>query len=126
MGSAGAVAHMFKRKGLFGVSAEGTDEDTLMGIVLDAGADDMRRVDNVFEITCDPRQFNQVQEALQKNNITPLAGEIRQIADVPVDLDNETGARVFRLMEALEDHDDVQQVYANTHISAEAAEAGSK
>src|ERR1700722_4664933 len=69
MGSAGAVAYLFDRKGLFTVNADGQDEDTLMGIALDAGAEDMKRSGNQFEITSDPTSFNQVQEALQKANV---------------------------------------------------------
>src|SRR5216683_7531047 len=57
MGSAGCVGYLFERKGLFGVHAEGVDEDTLMGIVLDAGADDLKLVGNTFDITCDPASF---------------------------------------------------------------------
>jgi transcriptional/translational regulatory protein YebC/TACO1 len=117
---------MFKRKGLFSIRAEGTDEDTLMGIALDAGADDMKRVDSTFEITCDPGAFNHVQEALQKNGVTPLVAEISQVAEVPVDVEPETAAKVFRLMEALDDHDDVQNVYVNTSISEEVAAQAAK
>ena len=69
MGSAGYVAFLFERKGMFFVEAEGKDEDTLMGIALEAGADDLKRAGGKFEITCDPAQFNQVQEALQKNSL---------------------------------------------------------
>src|SRR5579862_6174329 len=66
MGSAGCVCYLFERKGVFSVNAEGVDEDTLMGIVLDVGADDMKRDGHTFEIVCDPTVFNKVQEALQK------------------------------------------------------------
>src|SRR5438093_7703244 len=69
MGSAGNVAFRFERKGLFSVNAAEVDEDTLMGVVLDAGADDMKRSDNHFEITCDPSVFNKVQEALNQSHI---------------------------------------------------------
>src|SRR5438094_4360648 len=60
MGSAGCVSYLFKRKGLFSVNVEGSDEDTLMGIALDAGAEDMKRSGTTFDITCDPAVFNQV------------------------------------------------------------------
>src|SRR5437870_3888632 len=61
MGSAGCVAYLFDRKGLFVIPADAIDEDTLMGIALDAGADDLKRAGNHFEITCDPSAFNKVQ-----------------------------------------------------------------
>jgi YebC/PmpR family DNA-binding regulatory protein len=123
MGSQGAVAYLFDRKGLFTVNAEGQDEDTLMGVALDAGADDLKRSGNMFEITCDPHQFNKVQEALQKANIPTATAEITQLGKVPVDCDVETGHKVMRLIEALDDHDDVQNVYSNLNIT-EAMVAG--
>jgi YebC/PmpR family DNA-binding regulatory protein len=116
MGSAGSVSYLFERKGHFAVDAT-VDEDTLMSIVLDAGADDMKRTDHAFEITCDPSTFNQVQEALQKNKITPLMAEISQLAKTPIDVDDETGKKIARLMEALDDHDDVQNVYSNANLT---------
>src|SRR5436305_1515496 len=75
MGSAGNVAFLFERKGVFSVDASTTDEDTLMSIALDAGADDLKRSGGTFDITCDPAVFNQVQEALQKNGLTPSVAE---------------------------------------------------
>ena len=119
MGSAGNVAFRFDRKGLFSVDATGLDEDTLMGIVLDAGAEDLRRSGSSFDITCDPASFTHVQEALQKSNIKPTVAEITQLAKAPVDVDVETGQKVMRLMEALDDHDDVQGVHSNMNISEE-------
>lgn len=119
MGSAGCVAYLFERKGLLGVDATTIDEDALMGIVLDAGAEDMKRSGSSFDITCDPAAFAQVQQALEKNNIKPLVAEITQLAKVPVDVDAETGQKVMRLMEALDDHDDTQNVYSNMQLSEE-------
>jgi YebC/PmpR family DNA-binding regulatory protein len=119
MGSAGNVAFLFERKGVFSIEASAVDEDTLMGIVLDAGADDMKRSGSTFDVTCDPSSFNQVQEALKKNNITPVVAEISQVAKVPVEVDVETGKKVLRLMEALDDNDDTQNVYSNVHITEE-------
>jgi YebC/PmpR family DNA-binding regulatory protein len=118
MGSAGCVGYLFERKGIFSV-ASSTDEDTLMTISLDAGADDLKRSGSTFEVTCDPASFNQVQEALSKNGIAPTVSEISQLPKVPVDVDAETGKRVLRLMEALDDQEDVQNVYSNVNISEE-------
>jgi YebC/PmpR family DNA-binding regulatory protein len=123
MASAGAVAYQFERKGLFGVDATAVDEDTLMSIALDAGADDLKRSGSTYEITCDPAHFNQVQEALKKNNITPQVAEITQIGKAPVDVDAETAKKVMRLVEALDDHDDVQNVYTNLNLTEEVAAA---
>src|SRR5262249_53455057 len=119
MGSAGCVAYLFERKGLFGIEDRATDEDTLLSIALDAGADDLKHVGSTFDVTCDPTVFSQVQEALQKNNLTPTVAEISQLPKAPVDVDADTGRKVMRLMEALDDQDDVQNVYSNVNISEE-------
>jgi YebC/PmpR family DNA-binding regulatory protein len=119
MGSAGCVAYLFERKGIFSVNAAGVDEDALMEIVLEAGADDMKRSGTTYEITCDPAQFNKVQEALQKANVAVAHSEITQLAKTAMDVDAETGKRVMRLMEALDDHDDVQNVYTSLNVTEE-------
>jgi YebC/PmpR family DNA-binding regulatory protein len=119
MGSAGSVSYLFDRKGLFSINAESIDEDTLMSIVLDAGAEDMKRAGSTFDITCDPTLFSQVQEALQKNGIATVVSEISQVAKVPLDVDAETAAKVMRLLDALDDHDDVQNVYSSMNVTEE-------
>ena len=91
MGSAGSVGYLFERKGLISVPTSATDEDTLMGIVLDAGADDLKRSGDTYDITCDPAAFHQVQDAFKKNNLTPVSAEVPQLAKAPVDVDSETG-----------------------------------
>lgn len=125
MGSAGSVGYLFDRKGIFSVDASTIDEDTLMSVVLDAGADDLKRSGGTFDVTCDPSSFNQVQDALKKNNVTTLVDELSQVAKVPVEVDAETGRKVMRLWEALNDHDDTQNVYTNVVVSEEmVAEVG--
>src|SRR5262249_38838277 len=83
LGSAGCVSYMFDRKGVFSINAAAVDEDTLMTIALEAGADDMNRSGSTFDITCDPTVFPQVQEALGKNGLTPESAEISQVAKMP-------------------------------------------
>jgi YebC/PmpR family DNA-binding regulatory protein len=119
MGSAGNVAFLFERKGLISIDAKSTDEDNLMAIALDAGADDLKSSGSTFDITCDPTAYNQVLEAIKSNGLTPVVSEVSQLPKVPVDIDAETGAKVMRLMEALDDHDDVQNVYSNMNVSEE-------
>jgi YebC/PmpR family DNA-binding regulatory protein len=119
MGSAGNVAFRFERKGVFAVKAVGVDEDSLMGIALDAGADDLKRQGDTFEITCDPAHFSKVQEALQQNHLITDVAEITQMPKAPIDTDLETARKCLRLHEALEDHDDVQNVYFDVHLSDE-------
>src|SRR5262249_50813134 len=103
--------------GRLSVVAAGTDEDKLMALALDAGADDMSRDGGSFEIICDPAAFNKVQEALKANRIEIASSEITQLAKTYVDTDTETARRVIRLVEAIDDHDDVQMVYSNLRMT---------
>jgi YebC/PmpR family DNA-binding regulatory protein len=119
MGSAGSVAYQFERKGVFVVNASEIDEDTLMGIALDAGADDIKRSGTTFDVTCDPAHFNPVQEALKAKGLNMAVAEISQVAKAPVDADAEAAKKVMRLMEALDDHDDVQNVYSTLNLTEE-------
>jgi len=123
LGATGCVAWMFDRKGLLVIPASQTDEESLMDLVLEAGADDVRRVGDNFEVTCDPDAFNGVCDAVDAAGLTT---EIREIARIPkdtVDLDAETARSVLTLMDALDDHDDVQKVAANFNIPDEAMAA---
>ncbi len=120
LGATGCVAWMFERKGMFLVAADKIDEDTLLEYALEAGADDVKRLDDKFEITCDPAKFGEVGAALEAKGIEP---ELREIARVPsstVDLDVDSGRKVLAMMERLDDHDDVQSVSANFNIPDEA------
>jgi YebC/PmpR family DNA-binding regulatory protein len=126
MGSAGCVGYLFERKGIFTVDAKGNDEDKLMEIALEAGADDLKRAGSHFEITCDPASFNQVQENLQKAGVKTESAEITQLAKVPVDVSLEDGQKVLRLMDALDDHDDAQAVYSNVNVTDELVAAMGK
>jgi YebC/PmpR family DNA-binding regulatory protein len=119
MGSAGSVAYQFERKGVFSVNASDIDEDTLMGIALDAGADDIKRSGSTFDLTCDPHAFNHVQEALKAKGLNLVVAEISQVPKAPVDVDAESAKKVMRLMEALDDHDDVQNVYSTLNLTEE-------
>ena len=116
LGATGCVAWMFDRKGLFVIPADQTDEDTLMEMALEAGADDVRRAGDNFEVICDPDVFTSISEAIDSAG---LKTEVRQITRIPkdtVDLDAESGRAVLKLMDALDDHDDVQNVAANFNI----------
>jgi YebC/PmpR family DNA-binding regulatory protein len=117
MGAPGCVAFMFERKGLFSVPAAGIDEEALMGIGLDAGADDIQKAGDSFDITCDPTAYAHVKAALEKINLTITHSSISQVGKVPVDCDTETGQKVMKLLEALDDHDDVQNVYSNLNVT---------
>ncbi|MBC8871155.1 MAG: YebC/PmpR family DNA-binding transcriptional regulator [Planctomycetes bacterium] len=119
LGATNCVAWMFDRKGLFVFAANGTDEEKLMEIALEAGAEDVRQVADKFEVTCDPDAYSQVTDALETAEIEPDVKEITRIPNNTVDLDASQARKVLKLMEALDDHDDVQNVSANFNISDE-------
>lgn len=119
LGTTNCVAFMFKRKGQFFVDASKHTEDELMEIILEAGADDLRKSGDYFEILCDPTQFDAVSEALASHNIEPDEAELVQIADTLVSLDEKDGRSVARLLDALDDNDDVQNVFSNADLPDE-------
>jgi YebC/PmpR family DNA-binding regulatory protein len=117
MGTPGSVSYLFDRKGIFVVDAKKTDEDTLMSLLLEAGADDLKRAGDDFEIVCDASVFNQVKAALDGANLAPSVAEIHQVGKTLVDTDVETGQKIVRLTEGLDDLDDVQNVYTNLNVT---------
>jgi YebC/PmpR family DNA-binding regulatory protein len=122
LGGAGCVAWMFERKGLFLIPTKHSDEETLYSVALDAGADDMRTVGGSYEITCSVENFQAVSDALEANKIATDLAEISRIPASTVELDADGGRKVLKLMEALEDQDDVQSVTSNYNIPDEIME----
>lgn len=116
LGGAGCVSYLFNFKGLIVVNDSAADEDKLMEIALEAGADDLQHVDGVFEITCDPKAFDAVRQAIVENGIEPASAETRYLPVSWVDLDVETGKKMLKLRDLLDDNDDVQNVHANDNI----------
>lgn len=116
LGTTNCVAWMFARKGRFLIEAEGKTEDDLMELVLEAGADDLRRSGDYFEIVCDPSAFQQVSDTLTEKGIEPAEADIIQIAENMVAVDEESAKKVVRLLDNLDDHDDVQNVFSNADI----------
>jgi len=123
LGSSGCVAWMFDRKGLFTVPAQNVDEERLFEIALEAGAEDVRRDGGMYEVLCAPEDFQDVCDALEAAKIPTEVSEITRLAASHVDLDAENGRKVLKLIEALEDQDDVQSVTANYNIPDEVMEA---
>ena len=119
LGSTGCVAWMFERKGLFLVPCENVEEDELFEIALEAGADDVKANGDVYEVTCSVDVFQQVADEFEQKQIPTNLAEISRIPETTVNLDVEDGKKVLKLMEALEDHDDVQSVTANFNIPDE-------
>ncbi len=116
MGSTNCVSYLFERKGLVCIPAEQIDEEALMEIALEAGADDIENQGSQFEITCQPDSYADLLDTLAGANLEPTVKEITRIPNNTVDLDLEDGRTVLKLMEALDDHDDVQNVSANFNI----------
>ena len=119
----GSVAWMFERKGYIIVSTDAADEERLLDLVIEAGAEDMTRTDEQFEIICGVQDFEAVRKALADAGITPEVEELSQIPKSSVPISELSAARrVLDLMNQLEDHDDVQNVYANFDIPDELLE----
>ena len=121
MGESGCVAWMFDKKGYLLVSKETIDEDSLMTDALDAGAEDFKsdpEEDN-YEIITAPEDFDKVKEYIEKKGIVPNLAEITQIPQTYVKLDTKDARKMVKLMDDLEDQDDVQNVYANFDIPDE-------
>ena len=123
LGSAGAVAWMFERKGVIHVDAEKISEDDLLAKALDAGATDMRRAEKVFEITTAPAEMDQVRDALLRAGVPVLEARVTHVPKSTVRVESKDAASVLRLIEALEELDDVQAVFANYDIPDEVLEA---
>ena len=120
LGTSGCVNWMFSKKGLITVNAGSVDEEQLLEIALNAGADDMENTGEIFEITCDPAAFEELKRALQAAEIAIEVAEIAMVPQTTIAVDEEAMAkRILLLMEAFEDHDDVQNVYANFDIPDE-------
>lgn len=116
LGATGCVAWMFKKKGIITVDKEATDEDTIMMLALDAGAEDVNTEGDVYEITTTPEDFFTVVDALEQNNIATLASEISMIPDNTVALSGDAAETMQHLIDELEDMDDVQEVYTNAEL----------
>ena len=116
LGSTGCVAWMFERKGIIQVSAKSVDEERLFEVALEAGAADVVQVAEMFEVVTTPDQFQEVMTALEAAKIANESAEVMRIAANTVDLDLDAARSVLKLMETLEDHDDVQSVTANFNI----------
>jgi len=123
MAETGAVGWMFERKGDIVVPKEAADEEKMMGIVLDAGAEDLRDDGGAWEVTTPPEAMEKVREALTAAGIKPSSAEVGFIPKNYVKLTGAQAQQMVRMMEALEDHDDVQHVYANFDIDEKEIQA---
>ena len=116
MAEAGAVGWMFHRKGEIVVPKEAASEDKLLGIVLDAGGEDLRDDGSSWYIVTPPDALDAVKDALSKASVTPASAQISMVPQNYIKLTGQQAQQMLRLVEALEEHDDVQHVYANFDI----------
>ncbi len=120
LGASGCVGYMFQQKGIFVVNKEtGVEEDDLMMVVLDAGAEDLKNEEECFEVVTDPSAFDAVEKALADNNIEVEMSEITMVPDTMAALSPEDAGKVQRMLDALEELDDVQDVYTNADLPEE-------
>jgi len=122
MGEAGCVAWNFHKKGLIQFGKGPVTEDALMEPALEAGAEDIRDEEDVWDVVTDPASYESVKKALEGKGLKPTSSEITMVPQNFVKLTGADAEKMLKLMEALEDHDDVQNVYANFDISKEEME----
>jgi len=116
MAEAGAVAWQFQKKGLLTVEKGKVDEDRLLSLALDAGAEDVKIDEKAFEIITAPNDFEAVKKALADAKIEPLVAEVTFVPQNYVNLEEKAAEQMLKLMEILDEHDDVQKVHANFDI----------
>lgn len=120
LGTTGCVNWMFTKKGVIAVNTANADEEQLLEIALNAGAEDMRNTGEVFEITCDPAAYEQLKATLNEKQIAIEMAEISMVPQSTIPISDEnTAKKIISLMEAFEDHDDVQNTYSNFDIPAD-------
>lgn len=116
LGERGCVSWMFDKKGLIVIDKDKADEDELIMITLEAGAEDVRTSDDSFEIIAAPEDFESVRNAVQEAEIETVLAEVSMIPQTTVKLDGKEALQLLKIMESLEEHDDVQNVYSNFDI----------
>jgi len=118
LGESGCVSWMFDKKGMFVIEKEGNkiSEDDLMLLALEAGAEDFKVEDDSYEIICNPDDFPGIKEVLESNGVQAAMAEVTMVPQTTIKLTGKEAEQMERLMETLEDHDDVQNVYANFEL----------
>jgi YebC/PmpR family DNA-binding regulatory protein len=122
LATAGAVSWMFQKRGLITVERAGVDEDRVMEVALEGGAEDVREAGDILEVVTAPEQFDRVKEALDAAKIAAASAEVTSIPSSTVAISGKPAEQMVRLLEAVEDHDDVQNVSSNMDIAAEELE----
>ena len=125
MGASGCVSYMFKRKGSMLFDKAGIDEEALTMAAIDAGAEDILPEETVFGVVTTPENFEKVRDALRAKGFSPLSSEVTMVPDTTVKVTGENAQKVLKLVDALEESDDVQAVHANFDIPDEIIEKSS-
>ncbi|MBI3931778.1 MAG: YebC/PmpR family DNA-binding transcriptional regulator [Acidobacteria bacterium] len=123
LGTAGSVAYMFRQRGYLAVSAMKVSEDKLMELALEAGADDIQTAGDLFEVYTPPNAHEAVLKAIKSAGIEPEESQVGKYAETMIALEGQKAQQMLKMIEALEDHDDVQSVWANFDISDKEMEA---
>jgi YebC/PmpR family DNA-binding regulatory protein len=123
LGEQGSVAWMFERKSQIVIEKENATEDQLMSLVLDAGAEDLKDSSDSWEVISDPSMHETVLDAIQKAKIETVSAEVAMVPKNLMKLEGKSAQGMLKLSEALEEHDDVQNVYSNFDVSEEEVEA---
>ena len=126
LGEAGCVAWMFHRRGYFALDKSAMDEEKFMELALELGADDVAIEEDVYEIYTPMEDFIATQEELERRTVPTVAKELAMVPQTNVDVPPDKVNQVLRLMEALEDHDDVQKVWANLNVDEKILAAQSR
>ena len=117
IGKSGCVSYLFERKGLFVFDANTVDEETVMEVALENGGDDVESTDDgKLQVTCSPDQFQNLEEALEKAELSMEVKEVTRLPQTTVDVESNIARKVLRLLEAIDEHDDVQTVSTNLNI----------
>jgi len=116
LGETGCVGWMFEQKGFITINKAAKDEDELMELAIDAGADDMQTVEDHYEITTAMENFETVRKALEEAGLPMDTAEITRIPQNTVTIDEKKGKALLKLMDILDDHDDIQKAYSNFDI----------
>lgn len=122
LGENGCVAWMFEKKGVIAVNGEGVDEEELMMLVLDAGAEDLKNEDGAFEVITEPDSFEAVKTVLDENSVAYDSAEVTMIPKNTVKVEGSQAEKLLKLVDLLEEHDDVQNVYSNFDIDFDSLE----
>jgi len=117
LGEAGCVAWMFERKGV--ITVEGVDEETLMEVAIEAGAEDVKEEEGVFQVITAPEDLEEVRERLESGGISVKEAQLTYIPQSTVRVEGEKAEKLIKLLDALEKHDDVQHIYSNFDVPEE-------